>query len=407
MENFVTAIRAAAFPSLRSALSGTPVIIGLVGFLTLVDLFAIQAILPTLAARFHSTPSAIGLAANASTLGMAVAGLAMAFIGGRINRRAGVWISLAGLSIPTLLLATVTDLTVFSALRIVQGLFMATAFSLTMAYLAERCTAAQSATALAAYITGGVASNLVGRLVSGTIADSFSVATNFVFFAALNLVGALLVFIAFKNATPMSAGADGARSPLTVMASHLKNTCLLASFGIGFLILFAFIGAFTYVNFVLAGEPIALSPMSLGLVYFVFLPSMFTTPLAGKIAGRFGARLSFFASLGFALIGLPMLLSTALPVVLAGLVVVGVGTFFAQATATGFVGRAAKYERAAASGMYLASYYLGGLAGAAVLGRIYDGKGWTATVAGIAIALILAGGLAATLKQTTAEPAKS
>lgn len=402
----MTTTRADAASSLRSALSGTPVIIGLVGFLTLVDLFAIQAILPTLAQRFQTTPSAIGLAANASTLGMAVAGLAMAFIGGRINRHAGVWISLAGLSIPTMLLAAVADLNVFSTLRIVQGLFMATAFSLTMAYLAERCTAAQSATALAAYITGGVASNLVGRLVSGALADSLGVAANFVFFAGLNLVGALLVFIAFKSATPMSGGADGARAPLTVMAGHLRNSCLAASFGIGFLILFAFIGAFTYVNFVLAAEPIALSPMSLGLVYFVFLPSMFTTPLAGKIAGRFGARLSFFASLGLALVGLPMLLSNALPAVLAGLVIVGVGTFFAQATATGFVGRAAKYDRAAASGMYLASYYLGGLAGAAVLGRIFDGAGWPATVGGIAIALVLAGVLAATLKTTTAEPAK-
>jgi MFS transporter, YNFM family, putative membrane transport protein len=405
-EILMTAADAVA-PAPKTRFSSTPIIIGMVGFLTLVDLFAIQAILPTLADRFQTSPSAIGLAANASTLGMAAAGLAMAFVGGRINRRAGVWVSLAALSVPTLLLAAVQDLQLFSLLRIVQGLFMASAFSLTMAYLAERCTAAQSATALAAYITGAVVSNLVGRLVSGTLADSFGVATNFVFFAGLNLVGALLVFIAFKKATPMSSGADGARSPLRVMTGHLKNTCLLASFGIGFLILFAFIGAFTYVNFVLAREPIALSPMSLGLVYFVFLPSMFTTPLAGKIAGRYGARLSFFASLGFALIGLPMLLSTALPVVLAGLVIVGVGTFFAQATATGFVGRAAKYDRAAASGMYLASYYLGGLAGAAVLGRVFDRAGWPATVAGVAVALSLAGVLAATLKETTAEPAKA
>lgn len=397
----------AVAPAVKPRFSSTPIIIGLVGFLTLVDLFAIQAILPTLADRFQAAPSAIGLAANASTLGMAAAGLAMAFIGARINRRAGVWISLAALSIPTLLLAAVHDLTVFSALRVVQGLFMASAFSLTMAYLAERCTAAQSAAALAAYITGGVASNLVGRLISGALSESFGVAPTFAFFAGLNLAGALLVWVAFKSATPMSSGANAARSPFAVMLGHLKNGCLRASFAIGFLVLFAFIGTFTYVNFVLARAPIALSPMSLGVVYFVFLPSMFTTPLAGKVAGRFGARLSFIASLVFALAGLPMLLSPALPVVLAGLVIVGAGTFFAQATATGFVGRAAKYDRAAASGMYLASYYLGGLAGAALLGRIFDSAGWPATVAGVAIALALAGVLAATLKETTAEPSKS
>ena len=55
-----------------------------------------------------------------------------------------------------------------------------------------------------------------------------------------------------------------------------------ASFAIGFCILFAFIGTFTYVNFVLVREPLSLSRMALGFVYFVFLPSVLTTPLAGR-----------------------------------------------------------------------------------------------------------------------------
>jgi predicted MFS family arabinose efflux permease len=388
-------------------LSATPTIIGLVGFLTLVDLFAAQAILPTLAERFRASPAEIGLAANASALGMACAGLALAFIGRRINRRAGVVLSLALLAIPTLLLAVVDNLGAFAALRILQGVFMATAFSLTMAYLAERCTAAQSATALAAYITGAVASNLIGRLVAATLTESAGVAANFAFFAALNLAGAVLVRFAFRRATAMADDAGGARAPLAIMARHLKNNCLRVSFAIGFLILFAFIGVFTYVNFVLAKPPIGLSPMALGLVYFVFLPSMITTPLAGRIATRYGARMSFVASLGLSILGLPLLLAPTLPPIAAGLVIVGVGTFFAQATATGFVGRAAKFDRAAASGMYLASYYFGGLAGAAVIGRIFESSGWTATVGAVGAALILAGALAMLLKETTAEPART
>jgi len=383
---------------------GTPVMLGLIGFLTLVDLFATQAILPTLARQYGVAPAAMGLAVNASTMGMAFAGLAVVFVGRRINRRAGVWTSLALLSIPTALLALAPDLTTFTWLRIVQGIAMSTAFSLTMAYLAERCTAAQSATALAAYVTGGVASNLVGRLISGSLADTFGVDANFYFFAGLNLAGAVLAFAVLKQSAPMQSAAEAARSPFAIIAGHLRNACLRTSFAIGFFILFAFIGTFTYVNFVLAREPIALSAMALGFVYFVFLPSMFTTPVAGKVAARFGARATFFASLAFALAGLPMLLSASLPIVLAGLAIVGVGTFFAQATATGFVGRAAKTDRVAASGMYLAAYYLGGLAGAAVLGQVFDRFGWPATVGGIALSLVLAAGLAALLKRSTAEP---
>ena len=63
---------------------------------------------------------------------------------------------------------------------------------------------------------------------------------------------------------------------------------------------------------------------------------------------------------------------------LVGLALVGVGTFFAQATATGFVGRAATTDRGSASGIYLACYFLGGLVGTAVLGQLFDRLGWAA-----------------------------
>ena len=330
------------------------VIIGAIAFLTLVDLFATQAILPSLARAYGVAPSAIGFAVNASTMGMAVSCLGVALVSRHLNRRLGIWVSLALLAIPTSLLAAAPDLAAFTALRIVQGIFMAAAFTLTMAYLAERCSAADTASALAAYVTGVVASNLVGRLVSASVADTFGLATNFYLFAALNLAGAALVALYLDRMSP-TAAAGPARSPLASWGDHLRDPALRASFGIGFLILFAFIGTFTYVNFVLALAPIAIGPMSLGFVYFVFLPAMLSTPVAGRAALRFGARPALWGGLLLAGAGLPLLLLPSLIGVLAGMVLVGVGTFFAQAVGTGYVGRAARTDRAAASGLYLAS----------------------------------------------------
>src|SRR5262245_56457437 len=96
---------------------------------------------------------------------------------------------------------------------------------------------------------------------------------------------------------------------------------------------------------------------------------MATTPLAGRAVARFGTRPTFWAALGVAALGLPLLVLPSLPGVLLGMVLVGAGTFFAQACATGFVGRAATSERGAASGLYLASYFFGGLVGAPCSGR--------------------------------------
>jgi MFS transporter, YNFM family, putative membrane transport protein len=363
-------------------------IIGTIGFLTLVDLFATQAILPSLARRYDVPPSMIGFAVNAGTIGMAASCLLVSLLSRHINRWRGIWISLALLAIPTALLSVAPDLKVFAALRIVQGIFMASAFTLSMAYLAEHLSPEATAKALAAYITGVVASNLVGRLVSATVADIFGLGFNFYLFAALNLAGAALVFVNFERMSEMASN-KRMLSPLADWAQNLRNPAIRSCFAIGFLILFAFIGIFTYVNFVLAGEPVNLSRMSLGFVYFVFLPSMVTTPLAGKLALRLGIRPAIWLGLAIAGIGLPFLLQTSLPAVLAGMTLVGVGTFLAQAICTGFVGRSAMGDRAAASGLYLAFYYLGGLCGAAVVGQVFDRYGWPSCVLTVAVAIAL------------------
>src|SRR5215472_2376915 len=144
-------------------------VIALTAFLTLVDLFATQAILPSLARHYGVTPGTMGLASNASTFGMLVSGLAVGYFSSSIDRRLGILLSLVLLAIPTTLLAYAPSLPVFATLRVTQGLCMASAFTLTLAYIGEHYSAADSASAFAAYVTGSVASNLVGRLISAAV----------------------------------------------------------------------------------------------------------------------------------------------------------------------------------------------------------------------------------------------
>ena len=187
-------------------------IVALIAFLTLVDLFATQAILPSLVRVYRVTPAAMGFAVNATTIGMAVSSLAVAVLSQRIDRKLGVVVCLAVLAIPTSLLAIAPDLMTFTGLRVVQGLCMAGAFTLTLAYLGEHFTGAEAAAAFAAYITGNVASNFIGRLMSAALADHFGIAANFVAFAVLNLSGALVVYLTLER----GADADGAAAHFRV-----------------------------------------------------------------------------------------------------------------------------------------------------------------------------------------------
>ena len=381
----------------NAASASATLVIGLTAFLTLVDLFATQALLPTLAQHYGVSPAAMGVAVNACTFGMALSSVVVAFISRRIDRRRGIFLSLALLAIPTALLSVAPNLEIFAGLRVVQGIFMAAAFALMLAYLGERYSAQKSAGAFAAYVTGNVASNLFGRLFAAAVADHLGLSAAFYTFALLNLAGAALVYFTIARTTPMAMGARTTRDQFAAWANLLRDRGLRASFGIGFCILFAFIGTFTYVNFVLAAAPFDLGMMSLGFVYLVFVPSIITTPLGGRLAARFGTRATLWGALAIAGAAIPLLLASSLAAVLAGLALMGVGTFLAQAAATGFVGQAAGAERGSASGLYLASYFLGGLVGSFVLGQLFVRFGWLACVGGIGVALALAALLATRL----------
>jgi predicted MFS family arabinose efflux permease len=369
------------------------IFIGLVSFLTLVDLFAAQALLPALAKAFAVSPAVMSSAVNASTLGMALAGLAVACFARRVDRQKAIGLSLLVLALPTLALSMTSDLTTFALLRVAQGTLMATAFTFTMTYLTESLSAQETAHALAAYVAGNVASNLFGRIMAAAAADHLGLGGAFVMFAALNVTGGILVRFGLQRLVAAKPLQEQATMSMG-MPGNVFSPPLLACYGIGFLILFCFIGTFSYVNFVLVAPPLNLGQMSLGWVYLVFIPALVTTPFAGRFAAVLGQRRALLT--GFALVSAGLILAAApqLTVLLPGLALIGIGSFLAQAAMTAQVGRLAGANRIAASGLYLSSYYLGGLAGSIIVGLAFDRLGWTACVALMILAMVLAAKLA-------------
>jgi predicted MFS family arabinose efflux permease len=389
----MSATVAGSGPSTRVGKAMQFLLIAVIAFLTLVDLFATQVIIPALTIRYGVSPATMGAAVSACTFGMATASLGVALFSERIDHRACIVLALAILALPTVLLAWAPTVGIFAALRVAQGLCMATAFSLTLAYLGERMTGSAATKAFGAYVTGNVASNLIGRFVASGVAGEWGIDASFYVFAALNLVGAALVAMTVHRSPRMKQGVDHGRSPLSAVRTHLADPRLRAGFAFGFCILFVFIAVFTYVNFELAGERFGLSMMTLGSVYLVFLPSILTTAQAGALATRVGLRPAAWLGLGLATLGVLLMMLDGLGAVLAGMALVAVGTFLAQALGTGFVSRAANGDRAAASGLYLSSYFSGGLIGTILLGQVYTVFGWYA----MSVCVVLVLGAAALL----------
>lgn len=104
-------------------------------------------------------------------------------------------------------------------------------------------------------------------------------------------------------------------------------------------------------DFVLARPPRGLGTMQIGFVYLVFLPSILTTALGGRLAEQFGPRAVAGGARILAALCAPALVLPKTAWFLAGLAPLAVGTFLAQSVTTGFVGHAARADRSAANGL--------------------------------------------------------
>ena len=352
---------------------------------TLIDLFGPQAIGPALSSFYGITPKLTGMALNVATVGMATGALLVAPLLARIGRKTVIVSVLLLLAVPTALLGTAPGLPVFVALRLMQGLLMGAGFATTIAFVGEEWgPIGQAAPLMAWYITGNVGANLFGRVTTGVIADAYGWRAGFLALGAANLIGGFLLSRLLpaasreKTVRPIPSGAAFAR--------QLADKRIIAACGVGFLILFTFIGVFNYANYRLAGPSFGVSVRGIGLLYVVFAASLAATPLAGPVVAAFGHRRALMAGAIVCLLGSLLMLSTLLLAFMAGLALIGVGTFFCQAVATGFVSESAVGEKVAASGLYLATYYVGGMCGAVLMGLAFEQLPWSAFVMLVAAA---------------------
>ena len=155
----------------HSAAFRRSLVIALTAFLTLVDLFATQAILPSLDEAYGVPPAAMGLAVNASTFGMAAAGLAMAFFSQRIERRIGIFSACACSSIPTVAARICSQSRGLRGAARDAGPLHGDGLQPDARLSRRALHAKDAAGAFAAYITGNVASNLFGRLIAAAVVD--------------------------------------------------------------------------------------------------------------------------------------------------------------------------------------------------------------------------------------------
>jgi predicted MFS family arabinose efflux permease len=188
------------------------------------------------------------------------------------------------------------------------------------------------------------------------------------------------------------------------MLQHFRNPRLIATYAIGFSILFVLITVFTFVNFRLAAPPFGLSTAALGTIFLTYLAGVITTPLTGRGVTLLGRpRLVLTASAIWAA-GMLLTFVPSIVAIIAGLAITAAFAFVCQACSTSYVALTATQARSSAVGLYVTFYYLGGAVGGVVAGIAWTVAGWPGCIAS---ALCVLGGVALLVRRFWIEAPRS
>jgi len=365
----------------------------LAGFAAFLDLYATQPLLPLLARTFDASAFQVGLTVTAPVVAVAIAAPVVGRIADRVGLRRTILTAAFLLTLATALAATARSLPQLIFWRFLQGIVTPGIFASTIAYIHEVWPAARAGRGTASYMSGTVIGGFTGRAVAGVVAADATWHESFIALAILNGLVAVALWRWLPapghtkpeehegTKTRGRAGDHETTANRSLLRSLFGNRRLVATFGVGFCVLFTQVAMFTYVTFLLAAPPFGLSTVALGWLFVVYLLGAAVTPFSGAWVDRYGHRMGIASAMAIGATGALLTLLPSLPAIVAGLALCATGVFIAQATTSGYIGAVTTRDRALAVGVYSTFYYGGGSTGGALPALFWSRGGWPACVA--------------------------
>ncbi|MDN5842569.1 MAG: MFS transporter [Alcaligenaceae bacterium] len=362
--------------------------VALVGMFAFIQVYSVQSILPQLQHDLNATVVQVGNAVGVTVLAVALISPFIGMLSDALGRKWLVVASVIALAIPTALITQVQSVNGLLALRFLQGLAVPGVSVVAIAYIGEEFRGTPMVRVITAYVAGSVMGGFLGRFLMGHLTEFMVWRTAFAVMAALNIIGAWLVW---RGLPPSRHFVPNTRfsSSLASLNRLLHNPSLLTACALGFTVLFALVGLFTFVNLHLAAAPYYFSPGDLANIFSVYLLGVVVTPLSGRLISRFGARRTVLFSVIVSALGVVCSLAQPAWGIVMALAFAACGVFVTQSAIMSFIAYRVTSGRSLASGLYYSAYYLGGFTGAWICGIAYTWWGWTGTVATLILVQIL------------------
>lgn len=346
------------------------------------NLHALQPLLPELSRLFQLTPLQASWSYAIGTLTLGLSLLFYSAVSDAIGRRALLGLSLLGMTVSTVLLTQVESFAALLWGRALQGFFLGGLPAIAVAYMGEEMEKPALLSAVGIYISASSLGGISGRVLAGFSAELGHWQWVFWLWSSL----AILLLAAFWRYLPASQHfvqkQFSARQALRDNWFHLHQPVLLLTFLLGGLNFFIYLNQYTYIAFVLAEPPYALSSGWIGLLFLTYLTGTLGSAISGKVARNMSMPRGMALGVLIMMAGTVCTLLPGLLFIVLGFFISAFGFFLTHSLATGWVNQHATRAKASASALYLVFYYLGASTGGLYLHVFWQWQGWAGVVLG-------------------------
>ena len=233
-------------------------------------LYAPQAVLPMMAREYGVGAADASLIITAGTLAVAATAPFTGALSDVIGRKRLIVAAMALLLIPATMTALAPTLNQVIFWRFVHGLLLPPIFAVTIAYIGDEWPPGEANGVFGLYASASAVGGFLGRFVPGMLTEYVGWRGGFLALACGSVICLVMVALLLTPERKFVRATDFGTS-LRQMLAHLRNPRLLATYAVGFGVLFNFIATFTYLSFHLAAPPFNKSPAFLGSIFVVYL----------------------------------------------------------------------------------------------------------------------------------------
>jgi predicted MFS family arabinose efflux permease len=340
------------------------------------NLYYAQPVLHEVAATFHVGAAAAALVVTCTQVGYAASLLFLVPLGDLHQRRHLVVLVFAGAAVAMAVCAVAPSLWLFEVASVAAGV-TSVAGQMMVPFAADLASEERRGRVVARIMTGLLLGILLARTVSGAVAQVAGWRAIYWLSAGLMVLFAVVLRRALPGEPPRRHvpywGLVGSSLDLLRTEPLLRRRTLhgMAVFG-------CFSVLWTSLAFLLSGPPYHYSNLVIGLFGLAGVGGVLAANLAGSLAdsARTGATTVACGVLVTGSFALLALGASSLVALLAGIVVLDIGTQGMQITNQAVIYALAPEARSRINSAYMFCYFVGGAVASLCTGAVYAAAGW-------------------------------